>query len=247
MHGSTWENTPDGRPGWLQLLVSQGFEVHVVDNVERGRSGFAVGVWEGEPLARSLEEAWTLFRIGEAEDFKSRMPFQGSRFPVEHFANFSKMLVPRWLSTSRLHIEALLAVLERTGPAVVFCHSQGGEIAVDALQRAPEHFVALVAIEPSVQLTSFEVIRHIPTVLMAGDFLDRAEHWSTRLTGWQYWAETVSQQTANALLLDSSNSLQSGHTHLPMLDRGSELCLAACLDALEKLGVLSEFQPDLQQ
>jgi len=32
MHGSTWETTPDGRPGWLNQLVSLGFEVHVRDN-----------------------------------------------------------------------------------------------------------------------------------------------------------------------------------------------------------------------
>ena len=57
MHGSTWETTPDGRPGWINLLLAQGYEVHVLDNVERGRSGFAPGLWRDDPILRSQEEA----------------------------------------------------------------------------------------------------------------------------------------------------------------------------------------------
>lgn len=50
MHGSTWETTPDGRPGWLHHLLDLGREVHVVDLVERGRSGFAPDLWAGAPI-----------------------------------------------------------------------------------------------------------------------------------------------------------------------------------------------------
>ena len=50
MCGSTWETAPDGRPGWVNLLVARGYDVHVLDNVERGRSGFAPGLWPGDPL-----------------------------------------------------------------------------------------------------------------------------------------------------------------------------------------------------
>ena len=38
--GACWETTPDGRPGWLHNFLSAGFAVYVLDNVERGRSGF---------------------------------------------------------------------------------------------------------------------------------------------------------------------------------------------------------------
>ncbi|MEM8554982.1 MAG: hypothetical protein AAGF71_09195 [Pseudomonadota bacterium] len=84
MTGSCWDTTPDGRPGWLQGLIARGYEVHVVDNVERGRAGFAPGHWDGEPLLRSMEEAWHLFRIGPPEGFADRRAFAGQLFPVAH-------------------------------------------------------------------------------------------------------------------------------------------------------------------
>ena len=45
---------------------TQAYDVHVVDLVERSRSGFHPGLWPGEPIVRSATESWRLFRIGEA-------------------------------------------------------------------------------------------------------------------------------------------------------------------------------------
>jgi pimeloyl-ACP methyl ester carboxylesterase len=36
--GTDWMSTPDGRPGWFQYLVSEGFKVYVVDRPGHGRS-----------------------------------------------------------------------------------------------------------------------------------------------------------------------------------------------------------------
>jgi pimeloyl-ACP methyl ester carboxylesterase len=36
--GTDWMGTPDGRPGWFQYLVSEGFKVYVVDRPGHGRS-----------------------------------------------------------------------------------------------------------------------------------------------------------------------------------------------------------------
>ena len=36
--GTDWLGTPDGRPGWFQYLVSEGFKVYVVDRPGHGRS-----------------------------------------------------------------------------------------------------------------------------------------------------------------------------------------------------------------
>jgi hypothetical protein len=41
MTGACWESTPDGRPGWLTVLLRAGLPVDVLDNVERGRAGGA--------------------------------------------------------------------------------------------------------------------------------------------------------------------------------------------------------------
>src|ERR1700732_4815848 len=43
--GAGWFSTPDGRPGWAQYFVRQGYAVYVVDQVARGRSSFVPEVY----------------------------------------------------------------------------------------------------------------------------------------------------------------------------------------------------------
>ncbi|MEX0285636.1 MAG: alpha/beta fold hydrolase [Paracoccaceae bacterium] len=233
MHGGTWETTPDGRPGWLNLLVAQGYEVHVLDNVERGRSGFTPNLWQGDPILRSLEEAWTLFRIGRPENYASRTPFARSQFPVEAFDAFAQMMVPRWLTTTPLHVNALVAVLKRVGPAVVMCHSQGGEIALDAARRVPELFAGYIGIEPSTTLDDPQILKDIPTVIFSGDYLDCAPHWLTRRHVWESWVASMTRNGFPARLV-SVPDVQTGHSHCPMFDSNSAQCLATILSAFEE-------------
>lgn len=48
--GVTYESTPDGREGWLNMFIRKGWDVYNSDAVERGRSGFAPpDVWNSEP------------------------------------------------------------------------------------------------------------------------------------------------------------------------------------------------------
>ncbi|MEO1719882.1 MAG: hypothetical protein AAFR23_06580, partial [Pseudomonadota bacterium] len=74
--GVTWETTPDGRPGWLNMFLGWGYPCYVVDMPERGRSGFSVvpNTWDGEPVARTSQEAWSLFRFGEPGTFDAIAP-----------------------------------------------------------------------------------------------------------------------------------------------------------------------------
>lgn len=223
MSGSSWETTPDGRPGWLQLLLQMGYEVHVIDAVERGRAGFAPGHWSGDPLLRSIEEAWRLFRLGPKEGFADREPYAGQRFPVAHLETFARSFVPRWLTTTPLQVDALLAVLDRTGPATVICHSQGGEIAFDALAKDPKNFANLIAVEPSSTLRRAEDLHGRAVRIVIGDFLDRDAFWDKRLAIWEELAALP-----NAMLL-GPQELGPGHSHMIMSDQGSERSLRIIL------------------
>lgn len=51
--GTDWMGTPDGRPGWFQYLVSEGFKVYVVDRPGHGRSPIHPELHGGFP-AQSL-------------------------------------------------------------------------------------------------------------------------------------------------------------------------------------------------
>lgn len=237
--GACWETTPDGRPGWLQLLLLRGYEVHVVDNMERGRAGFAPGLWEGEPVLRSLEEAWDLFRIGAPEDFAARRPFPGQLFPAEALEAMARNFAPRWLTTSHLLVKALVAVLERIGPAVVICHSQGGELTFDAHHAVPELVSGIIALEPSGFPRTAAQLAATPFVLVLGDRLDVAEHWRARRDGWYGLAADLAAADAPVSVLDPANSFGPGNSHMLMMDANSEAVLNASLVALEDLTVKS--------
>ncbi len=231
LSGSCWDTTADGRPGWLQLLLADGYEVHVLDNAERGRSGFAPGLWEGDPILRSLEEAWTLFRIGSPEGFASRTPYPGQLFPVEAMEAFARTFVPRWLTTTPILTDAMVAVLRRLKRALVICHSQGGEITFDAYNLAPECFDGIIAIEPSGLPDNPTDLRSLPCVLATGDFLTIDRRWRERSDCWLDFVSDLERISAPIRHLTSENTFGPGNSHMLMTDTNSADVLRACLTA----------------
>ncbi len=89
--GKTWESTPDGRMGWDEYLVRQGFPVYVIDQVSRGRSAAnaaqITSVRAGKTAAADTppvfmagqEAAWAIFRFGP--EYPKVYP--GMMFPLE--------------------------------------------------------------------------------------------------------------------------------------------------------------------
>lgn len=232
MHGATWETTPDEREGWLHLLLRRGYETHVVDAMERGRAGWAPDLWEGAPLLRSMEEAWSLFRFGPPDGFSARRAYARQQFPIERLEAFARSFTPRWLSTTALQVSALTAVLERVGPALLITHSQGGEIGFDALARRPDLVSGLVAIEPSAAPSDIAVLRACPTVLVIGDYLDVDAKIDARNALWLKIAQDAAKLGAPLTVLHTARDLAPGGSHMLMMDRHNEDCLAAALATL---------------
>ena len=232
MSGSTYETTPDGRPGWVHRLLQSGFEVHVIDNVERGRAGFAPGLWTGDPLLRSLEEAWSLFRFGRPEDFATRTAFPHQQFPVDWLCALAQRFCPRWLTTTRQHLAALIALLERCGPATVFFHSQGGEVTFEAACLRPELFAGLVGIEPSAIPTSVTPIAGLPLVMLYGDNLDMDERWAGRKQRWDKLVTDFAMAGGSVRRILTAEEVAPGASHLPMMDRRSDDNLRVILEWL---------------
>lgn len=216
LSGSCWEKTPDGRQGWLQLALDRGYECHVIDNVERGRAGFAPGLWEGAPLLRSLEEAWVLFRFGAQADFATRTAFPKQKFPINFFDDFARTFVPRWLQTTSLQVAALCAVMERVGPAIVICHSQGGEITFDAHARVGPLMKKIIALEPSGYPINAAALGQTKLTLCAGDFLECDAQWTEREAAWSGLASLV--EGAKYI---QSKDIGGGNSHMLMMDGNS--------------------------
>ncbi|MGP1396434.1 MAG: alpha/beta fold hydrolase [Inquilinaceae bacterium] len=228
MTGAMWETTPDGRPGWLHGLLDAGFEVHVVDNVERGRAGWMPGLWAGAPLLRSMEEAWTLFRFGPPDGFADRRAFDGQQFPVDCLDEVAKGFVPRWTSTTDAQVAALRAVLERVGQAILVCHSQGGEVAFRAAAGAPDRVAAILAVEPSGAMDAVADLATIPVTVVHGDYLDTAPIWRDLAARWTTMAQRLRDRGGRAAIVDLTR-IAAGASHMPMMDRASDRYLDAII------------------
>ena len=220
MSGATWETTPDGRPGWLQLLLNHGFEVHVVDGVERGRAGWCAldGVWPDAPVQRTMEEAWTLFRFGHADGFGARRGFAGQRFPVASLEALARGFVPRWTSTTAAAIAAFGAVLARVGTAIVMCHSQGGQIAFEAGARQPESVAAMVAIEPSGFSEVLQSWVDKDVLMVYGDYQDVGGNVPNLLAKGEAWARALRDAGGGCDIVHLPSVGVAGNSHFLMMD-----------------------------
>jgi pimeloyl-ACP methyl ester carboxylesterase len=135
--GMTFETTPDGREGWATYFVRHGFPVYVVDHSGRGRSGFnSTGInrakAEGNAAAipsLSLyphEGAWVNFLFGPS--YGTAWPDE--QFPLEAQEQYYAQIVPNTEATldggDANTIDALTALVDKIGPAVLLVHSQSG-------------------------------------------------------------------------------------------------------------------------
>ena len=184
--GVTYESTPDGREGWLNMFVRKGWDTYVSDAVERGRSGFASpDVWPSEPTFLNYQDPYERFRIGQGEgswnaDPQKRKPIPGTQFPVEAYENYMKQSVPRWLSTDDAIIAGYVALVDKICPCVVLMHSQGGAFGFKVAEKRPDKFKAIVAIESATAgiVANAAKLKDVPVLMVFGDHVDEHPRWA---------------------------------------------------------------------
>jgi pimeloyl-ACP methyl ester carboxylesterase len=179
--GVTYESTPDGRDGWLNMFVRKGWDVYVSDGVERGRAGWAMPeVFAGEPVFLTLEYPWVTWRFGERgswdPDPAKRRPFPGSQFPFEAYDNLVRQIVPRWTTTTDAIMAAYVQLLDKVGPSVLLVHSQSGDFGYQAALKRPDKVKALVVIEGTLRgdAATAAALKHIPILVIYGDHIDKS-------------------------------------------------------------------------
>lgn len=242
MTGSCWETTPDGRPGWTELFLRAGLAVHVVDMVERGRAGFSAlpGQWPDDPISRSAEEAWSLFRIGPADGFATRTTFDHQKFPVGHFDELVGRMVPRWLSTTAAQQAALDALVARLGHCVLVGHSQGGGFVASAAAANPSAVRGVVTVEPHGVFEALhgKTLSTTRLLVVKGDYLDASATWSGLANRFDLLGSLWSDAGGSVEQLSLAEAGMPGHTHLPMMDLGSEHVARLITDWIKNLPCL---------
>jgi pimeloyl-ACP methyl ester carboxylesterase len=156
---TNWMGTPDGRKGWAEYFVEQGYVVYMIDQPMRGRSAAHPGDGPTRMFTAANEE-WQFTAIeNEARWPQAKLhtqwpgdgPNKGRKGdPI--FDAFYATQVETVISneqTQQRNKEAGAALLDRIGPAVVLTHSQSGAFGWLIADARPGLVKAIVAIEPA--------------------------------------------------------------------------------------------------
>jgi len=157
--GVNFLGTPDGRRGWADYFVANGYVVYVVDQPGRGRSGF-FGAAYGESAIRgpaSVSERFT------APERAKLWPQAGlhTQWPaandggVPGDAVFDQFFATQVESMNdvgageQMMREAGTALLDRIGPAILLTHSQSGPFGWTIADSRPKLVKAILSVEPN--------------------------------------------------------------------------------------------------
>lgn len=195
LHGAyqsarSWETTPDGRDGFQTLFLRRGFPVYLVDQPRRGRAGNSTVAATVEPTPYD-QLFFDQFRIGKWPNYFDNVQFDRKPETLDQF--FRSVTPNTGPYDAGLISDAMAALFERTGPGVLFSHSQaGGPGWLTAIKS--KNVKAIVALEPGsgfifpdgelpepmpsaagtltpegVPLTDFEKLTRIPIIVYYGD------------------------------------------------------------------------------
>lgn len=156
---TNWMGTPDGRKGWADYFVEQGYVVYMVDQPMRGRSAWHPADGGTRMFtAPALESQFTaVAKLGNWPQAKAHTQWPGEgdlagRRGDPVFDAFYATQVESLASnidTQRHNQKGGAALLDRIGPAILLTHSQAGPFGWLIADARPEQVKGIVAIEPS--------------------------------------------------------------------------------------------------
>ena len=252
----TWETTPDGRDGFQNIFLRRGFATYIIDQPRRGRAGrTTVGgtIPGGAPREASL---FTIFRLGVWTPPDPPRFFPGVQFPqdADSIEQYFRQVTP---DTGRqgdgvagigeaaaVAVDAVAALFERIGPAVLITHSASGILGWQAALKSA-NVRAIVSYEPTVFLVpegdpppprglvpalpappeDFAKLTQIPIQIVFGDNIADEEAgifgidlWVRSVPAAEAFVETVNAHGGRAELLHLPDAGLTGNTHFPFSD-----------------------------
>ncbi|MFC6522866.1 alpha/beta hydrolase [Undibacterium arcticum] len=154
--GLNYEGTPDGREGWADYFLRQGYAVYVLDQPARARSPYhpdAVG-----PTLRT-PTLWVERQFTAPERFnrwpQAKLHTQWPGAGVEGDPIFDQLMGQQFPTLAsfpkqqELNRDAGSALLDRIGPAILLTHSQSSAFGWLIADARPQLVKGIVAIEPN--------------------------------------------------------------------------------------------------
>lgn len=154
--GTNFLGTPDGRPGWADYFLRQGYAVYVVDQPARARSGYFTDPYgpTRRPNATAMSGRFTApenSKLYPQAALHTQWPGKGvAGDPV--FDQFFASQVEDMASVTMiedLNRNAGVALLDKIGPAILVTHSQSGPFGWALADARPKLVQGVVAIEPN--------------------------------------------------------------------------------------------------
>jgi pimeloyl-ACP methyl ester carboxylesterase len=156
MSGTNYTGTPDGREGWAQYFVRQGYAVYVVDQVGKARSGYLAAtngpqrsVERDNALPRYVAQA--KYKLWPQAHLHTQWPGTGELDdPAAQQLAFSQLPgIADFTAQQPLNRDALIALFEKIGPGILLVHSQAGAFGWPVADTRPDLIKAILAIEPN--------------------------------------------------------------------------------------------------
>lgn len=225
--GATWETTPDGREGFLNYFLRQGWTIYNSDAPERGRAGWAryPEITKTDPVFLTKNNPFERFRIGAGpgsynKDVNKMKALPGNQFPLEGYDNFTKQVVPRWTSTDEATIAAYIALVDRVCPCVIMSHSQSGLFAYKVAQARPDKVKALVLLEPAGvgDMAMARLLKNTPSISIYGDYVDQDPRWKKGRANNMTFQAAIRSAGGIADLVNLPDIGIKGNSHMLMMD-----------------------------
>jgi pimeloyl-ACP methyl ester carboxylesterase len=147
----------------------------------------------------------------------------GNFFATEAYDNIARQMVPRWTSTDEAIIAAYVALIDKLGPCIVICHSQGCGFGFRVAQARPDKFKALVAVVSPVAGDVREAgkLKSVPVLAVYGDFIDTHPRWSEMRSRARPYFDAVRAGGSRIDVLDLPAAGIRGNSHMLMMDRNN--------------------------
>lgn len=234
----SWQTTADGREGFSNIFLREGYSIYLVDQPGRGEAGQTC-----KPLAISTapdDQTWfTQFRIGKYPNY-----YEGVQFPKDSISidQFFRMMTPNTGSIDEeTLVNSLSEVLNKSGDAILFTHSAGGLPGwKTAIQN--EKVKSIIAIEPgafsfpegkvpvgnrggSIPMNQFMKLTRIPILIYYGDFIPKEKttaysqnFWREVLISAKEWTKLVNESGGDVTVIHLPDIGINGNTHFIMSD-----------------------------
>lgn len=239
----SWQTTSDGREGFANIFLRKGYGIYLVDQPGRGEAGQTI---QPEQIAATPDDQtwYTQFRIGQYPGF-----YPGVQFPLDSVSldQFFRMMTPNTGTVSeQVIVDAMSAVMDKSGDAILFTHSAGGSPGwKTAIKNS--HIKAIVAIEPGgftfpegevpegnrggagVPFDKFMQLTKIPIVIYYGDNIPKDQTNAASLNFWRdvlatarKWAEVVNAHGGDVSIVHLPEIGIKGNTHFIMSDLNNQ-------------------------